>query len=134
MGKLEFDFREGLDKDNIIYKRKGFDWKHCIYYFGYLFFAWGYTVAFFALFQFAYVNHEPVAFPIYIALWLAFMIALIVVAAVNLVNYGKQKKIKQARKAAEKQRLEQHAHGLEHMPTNVEMVNQRRDEKDTLVS
>jgi hypothetical protein len=130
MGKLEFDFREGLDKDHIVYKKKGFDCKHCIYYLMYLLFTWGYTVAFFALFQYAYTNHELVAFPIYIALWLLFIVALTTIAIINLVKYQRNKVIKKAKKLEENR-----PHQIEHQPTNehkaIEMG--KKDEKDNLV-
>jgi hypothetical protein len=136
MGKLEFDFREGLDKDHIVYRKKGFDFKHCMYYIGYLLFTWGYTVAFFALFQFAYTNHEEVAFPIYIALWLLFMIVLTTIAVINLVKAHRNKEIKRAKKQAELHGVQHH--GVENMPTNhdgkgIELTAKGREEKDQLV-
>jgi hypothetical protein len=137
MGKLEFDFREGLDKDHIVYKRKGFSWKHCVYYLSYLLFTWGYAVAFFALFQFVYTNFEPVAFPIYIALWLAFVIALIIVAVINLIHSNQAKRIKVAKREAENKHAAVHPHHVDH-PTgiegrNIEMGIQRVQEGDQLV-
>jgi hypothetical protein len=137
MGKLEFDFREGLDKDHIVYRKKGFDCKHCIYYLGYLLFTWGYTVAFFALFQYVYTNHEPVAFPIYVSLWLAFLIFFFINAVRVLRNYQDVKKIKKANKEAEARKL-QGQHGIDYQPTNenhprgIEMAV--KTEKDNLVS
>jgi hypothetical protein len=126
MGKIEFDFREGLDKDHIVYKRSGFHWTHCVYYIGYLLFTWGITVAFFALFQFVYTNYEPVAFPIYIALWLAFVISIIIVAVMNLVNYKKTKHVRKAKKDAERKKS---------MSQGIEMIQQKKPEEgDNLVN
>jgi hypothetical protein len=136
MGKLEFDFREGLDKEHIVYKRKGFSWKFCVYYFAYLFFTWGYVVAFFALFIYAYTNNEPVAFPIYLSLWLAFVVAIIIVAIINMLNYKKVKKVKLVTVEVENQKIVNQPYPNEHptgIQNNIEMVNQRPHEGDTLI-
>jgi hypothetical protein len=91
MSKLEFDFRMGLNKDHIVYKHKGINWQHCIYYFGYLTFTWGYVVACFALFQYVYINYEPIAFPLYIVLWLVFVLTIVGIAIANLRRYNQAK-------------------------------------------
>ena len=62
MTKIEYDFREGLDRDHIIYKKSGYDWDFCIKYILYLLATFLFTAGWYALFHYAYINHETTAF------------------------------------------------------------------------
>ena len=91
MVKVIYDFREGMEREAMVYKKKP-NVTHGFYYFFYLLLTWGWTVAWFSLFQYAYLNHESIAFWVYIAFWLAFAISIIVVGAINIVKYKDRKK------------------------------------------
>jgi hypothetical protein len=95
MGKIIYDFREGLDQEKIIYKKTGWDCLSFVYYLGYMLFTWAFAAGWFALFQYSYINHEPVAFWVYIACWLVFMIVLILILGRNLYKDYKLKSKKE---------------------------------------
>jgi heme exporter protein D len=92
MAKVIYDFREGLEKEKIVYKKKKRDPVHDCYFLLYLLATWAWIVGWFALFLFAYTIHEFTAFWIYIAFWLAFVISFIIIAVLNIVE-SKNKKI-----------------------------------------
>lgn len=94
MAKPIYDFREGLEKENIVYKKKKREPIHGLYYFLYLMATWAWTVGWFALFLYAYTNHEFIAFWVYIAFWLAFAISFIIIATLNIMESNKKKKEK----------------------------------------
>jgi type VI protein secretion system component VasK len=104
MGKVEYDFREGLDQEKIVYKKESFDCKSCFYYFLCLMVCWIYTAGWFALFHYAYINHEPIAFWVYIGCWLAFALSLLTIIIVNLSKHYHRKNLKKAELAREMER------------------------------
>ncbi len=104
MVKAVYDFREGLEKDKIVYKNDKWDWKGCFYYLLYLFATWGWAVAWFAVFQTAYIFNEKTAFWIYIGLWFAFIITIITIYMVNLIRFYKKKSDKKKRLEEEVER------------------------------
>jgi magnesium-transporting ATPase (P-type) len=93
MTKVIYDFREGLEREKIVYKKKKRNSVHDCYYVLYLLGTWAWTVAWFSLFLYAYTQHEFTAFWIYIAFWLAFVISFIIIAVLNIVNSRKKKEI-----------------------------------------
>lgn len=104
MGKVEYDFREGLDQEKLIYKNKSWDWRSFLGYIGYLLFTWTVMAAFFALFFYAYIYHPDTAFWVYIGVWLAFAVALLTVIITNLALHYKAKKDKKERRHMEEER------------------------------
>lgn len=90
MGKVVYDFREPIESEKRVYKKEGVNWKEAFYYLGFLLLTWGYTVGFFALFQYAYIIHEPVAFWVYCGIWLAFTIALLIIIIINICSYKEE--------------------------------------------
>jgi type VI protein secretion system component VasK len=104
MGKVIYDFREGLDQEKIVYKKTGWDCLSLIYYLGYMLFTWAFAAAWFALFQYSYINHEPIAFWVYIACWLVFMIVLIYILGRNLYKDHKLNSEKEKKLVAETER------------------------------
>ncbi len=91
MGKTIYDFREGLEKDKIIYKKTSFSCKYAIYYILYLLLTWAWMAGWYALFHIAYTYNEITAFWTYIGFWLFFNIILIGFIIRNLaVYYGKR--------------------------------------------
>lgn len=112
MVKVTYDFREGLDSEKIVYRNTSMDCKSVIYYILYLIFAWSWVVAFFALFHYAYIYHEPTAFWAYIGVWIAFCIFLGAIIVFNLIHHYKTKRInneKRAIKDAERKQIELNA-------------------------
>ena len=99
MVKVVYDFREGLDREKIIYKDTSCDCRSCMYYILYLLFTWIYCGGFFALFHYSYINYEPTAFWVYTAIWFAFIVFLLTIIIYNLIHQRAKKK---TRKAEEK--------------------------------
>ena len=104
MVKIEYDFREGLDRDHIIYKKKGYDCKFCCYYVLYLIATYAFTAGWYALFHYAYINDEPTAFWVYIAFWLAWVILIVTIAVANLMVHYRNKRARKAKEAEEEER------------------------------
>ncbi len=111
MTRIEYDFREGLDKDQIIYKKAGRDWNFCCKYILYLLATYLFTAAWYALFHYAYINHERTAFWVYIAFWLLWVLLIVSVAITNLCIHYRNKRIKKAKELeeTEKRKLEEEA-------------------------
>ena len=91
MGKIVYDFREGLDKEKIVYKNETWNVKYRFYYILYMLATWIFTAAWFGLFQYSYINHEATAFWVYIGCWLAFMVVLLGIISYNLCVYYSNK-------------------------------------------
>ncbi len=104
MTKIEYDFREGLDRDHIIYKKSGYDWDFSWKYILYLIATYVYTAAWFALFHYAYITNEPTAFWTYIAFWLLWVILIVSIAVSNLIIHYRNKRIRKAKEAEEEER------------------------------
>jgi amino acid permease len=104
MGKVVYDFREGLDLEKIVYKNDGINWKECIYYTLCIIGCWVYTAGWFALFHYAYINSEPTAFWIYVGIWLGFAIFLVIVIGYNLGAHYHRKAIKKIEQEKENER------------------------------
>jgi hypothetical protein len=116
MGKIVYDFREGLDQEKIVYKNTSMDCKAIFGYAGYLILTWIWAIGWFALFQYAYINHEPVAFWVYCGIWLAFVAALLSVITYNLVVYYNKKDMKiKKRLEEEAKKAEKDKHEREEM-------------------
>jgi hypothetical protein len=115
MGKVEYDFREGLEKEKIVYKNNRWNYDEFFLYLLVVLVAWSWAAGWFALFFYAYIYNEPIAFWVFIACWLAFVAALITVSVVNLCRHYAEKK----RKEADKKRLqreEEELHKKAHKP------------------
>ncbi len=96
MGRIEYDFRDGLDKDHLIYKKKGNDCKFCCYYLLYLLATYINCALWYALFHYAYINHEPIAFWVYVGCWLFWVLTIVVVAIINLcIHHSHKKKLRE---------------------------------------
>lgn len=114
MGKIEYDFREGLEKDKIIYINDKRDWGGLFFYFCYILFAWSWAIANFSLWYYAYIYHEPTAFWIFVGIWLGFIVFLITVSLVNIHRYNRKKEMKLKQKLNdEKQKDESHKQKME---------------------
>jgi type VI protein secretion system component VasK len=139
MGKIVYDFREGLDQEKIVYKSSGWDWSAICGYGGYLILTWIWACGFFALFQYAYINHEPVAFWVYIGIWLAFVALLLTVIIYNLGTYYSNKALKkklreeeELKKADKDRREREEMKKREENKLMNEVVTTRHNENDKL--
>lgn len=97
----QFDFREGMLLEKVVYKDTSCDWKSRCLYALTLITTWAWGVAWFALFFYLYIFHQKIAFWIYIAVWLVFAISLIVNAIIQLQSA-------KSRKLHKKQMREEH--------------------------
>jgi type VI protein secretion system component VasK len=97
MGKVQYDFRLGINQDRIVYKNDKWDWKSTMYYLLYMLFTWAYLVGWFCAFEYSYINHQRIAFWVYIGCWLAFIGVFISFAIINLAKAHQKKKKKQAK-------------------------------------
>lgn len=139
MGKIVYDFREGLDQEKIVYKNTGWDCGAIFGYIGYLILTWIWACGFFALFQYAYINHEPVAFWVYVGIWLFFVTILLTVIIYNLCAYYNNKaQKKRMREEEELKKADKDRHEREEMKKREEnkMINEvvttRHNENDKL--
>jgi hypothetical protein len=98
----KYDFREGLEKEKIIYVNKFWDWRSFLSYIGYMLFTWGFVVGWFILFQYAFINHPLISVWVYGFCWLTFIIITVTILISNLVKHRNAK----MRKKREAQRLE----------------------------
>jgi hypothetical protein len=78
MGKLEYDFREGLDGTKRVYHDDR--WCNCVEfwgYIGYLLATWCWMAGWFALFLHAWLEDRVVTFWVFVGVWFGFLIFLI---------------------------------------------------------
>ena len=78
MGKIEYDFREGLDGTKRVYSDKrscncGEFWAYA----GWLIGTWIYAAGFFALFLWAWLKDRYITFWVFVGVWFSFMFFLI---------------------------------------------------------
>jgi hypothetical protein len=99
MAKIEYDFRQGLDRDHIIYKKTSYDWKFLVQYIFYLILTYAFIAGWFALFHFAYINNEKISFWVYIGFWLVWVSSIISIAVNNLRIHYKNKRIRKMKEA-----------------------------------
>lgn len=108
MGKVEYDFREGLDGSKRVY----YDERYCNCsefwgYIGYLAATWIWAAGWFALFLHAWLTDRKATFWAFIGIWFAFLIFLIGGFILpNLFRYYKQKAEKNRIKELEKKKKE----------------------------
>jgi hypothetical protein len=105
MGRIVYDFREGLDQEKIVYKNTSWNLKHGFYYILYMLATWGWAAGWFALFQYAYINNEPIAFWVYIGCWLLFMVIMCSIIFTNLFRHYAAKERKRVFREEEAHKL-----------------------------
>ena len=96
MTEAKWDFREGLLLQKANYKDEGCKFGEGIFFFGVIFLTQIWGLAWFCLFFWMYIYHRPVSFWIFIGVFLAHFILLIIIGAYNIFsskNKKKQKKI-----------------------------------------
>jgi hypothetical protein len=111
MGKIEYDFREGLDGTKRVYHDDR--WCNCVEfwgYIGYLLATWIWMAGWFALFLHAWLEDRVVTFWVFVGVWFGFLIFLIGGFMIpNLCKYYKERserrKIKEAARLAKEKNL-----------------------------
>lgn len=102
MGKIVYDFREGLEPEKLIFKEETHRCREATYYSLYLLLCWSYACGWYALFHWAYINYEDITFWVLVGCWLAFVIIFIIIHIVNICIH-KKKKAEKKRHELEKQ-------------------------------
>jgi len=105
MGKIIYDFREGIDKEKIIYRNTSCDWASFFKWTGSVLLAYIWTCAWFALFNYAYINHAKTVFWTNTMIWIAFVIFFIARCVyVYIRHYNRKNKIKREKLLKEKEK------------------------------
>jgi len=103
MGKIVYDFRDGLEPEKLIFKENQHKLREAIYWLLYLLLDWTYACGWYALFHWAYINYEDTAFWVFSISWIVFVLIFIINAIVNLIRNSNKRKLK---KLEAKNRLE----------------------------
>jgi hypothetical protein len=134
MGKVIYDFREGLDKEKIIYNNTSFDCASFWKFVGFVLLSWGWMVGWFALFQFSYIFHPKTAFWVYVIVWLVVIVFFIAWVTYFLVAHYKKKN-----KARRVRQMKEDAENKEKLDTKqkndldgIELQNYRNTEQEFL--
>ena len=99
----QYDFREGMLLEKVVYKDDSIDIKSRILYVCCIILTWCWGCAWFALFFWAYIFHEEIAFWVFIAVWLIHFIIVVIFAAHTLISARNHKREKKERKEKEEQ-------------------------------
>ena len=105
MSEPMYDFRDGILLEKVIYKDNSCNFLYVLYYIGCLLLTWIWGSAWFALFFYSYVYHEPVAFIVFIVIWGTFMIIVIVIGFLTIQRSKSEKKRKREEKEERERQL-----------------------------
>ena len=94
MGKIIYDFREGLEREKLVFRENTHYCKEYTFWALYLLLDWTYACAWYALFHWFYINYEYIAFWTLAGIWIVFIIIFILNAIINLVKNKRNKKHK----------------------------------------
>jgi len=97
----QYDFREGMLLEKVIYKDDSCKAGEGFLYIGCLLLTWCWGMAWFALFFWMYIFHEKIAFWIFIVVWLVHFIIIVIVGAYTLIK-SKNDKIRKRREREER--------------------------------
>jgi len=100
MGKIVYDFREGLEPEKLIFKENTHRCREFTYWLLYLLLCWTYACGWYALFHWAYINYEDITFWVLSMSWIVFVLIFIIVAIVNLRTNSQMRKKKKAEQMA----------------------------------
>ena len=98
MTEANWDFREGLLQQKANYKDEGCKFGEGLFFFGAIILTWVWGIAWFSLFFWMYIYHRPVSFWIFIGVFLAHFILIIIVGDYNIISSKKKKKQKKIEK------------------------------------
>ena len=96
MTEAKWDFREGLLLQKAHYKDESCKFGEGILFFGAIILTWIWGLAWFCLFFWMYIYHQPVSFWIFIGVFLVHFITLIIIGVYTIIsskNKKRQKKI-----------------------------------------
>jgi cell division protein FtsB len=96
MTEAKWDFREGLLLQKAHYKDESCKFGEGILFFGVIILTWIWGLAWFCLFFWMYIYHQPVSFWIFIGVFLVHFITLIIIGVYTIIsskNKKRQKKI-----------------------------------------
>jgi len=128
----QYDFREGMLLEKVVYKDDSCKAGEGFLYFGCLLLTWCWGMAWFALFFWMYIFHENIAFWIFIGVWLIHFIIIVIVGAYTLIKSKndkiKKKQLKEERAEQEKKiedarKKRQHPEKLENYNQNNVNIN-----------
>ena len=97
-----YDFRDGILLEKVVYKDNSCNFLYVLYYIGCLLLDWIWGGAWFALFFYAYIFHEKVAFIVLIVIWCVFMIFVIIIGFLTIQRSKSEKKRKREEKEERK--------------------------------
>ncbi len=98
---IKFDFREGIDIDKIVYKNTRTRWEHAIYYFLCMLLTWVYAFGFLWLNFYLYANYENVVKWVFIGVWIAVVLSIVIRGGIILAEYYSKKWEKETMKLEE---------------------------------
>lgn len=98
MGKIVYDFREGLEPEKLIFKENKHKCKETTLWFLYLLLCWSYACGWYALFHWAYINYEDIAFWVLSISWIVFVLIFVINSIINLKRNSNRKKLKKLEK------------------------------------
>ena len=96
MTEAKWDFREGLLLQKATYKDESCKFGEGFLFFGVIILTWIWGLAWFSLFFWMYIYHQPVSFWIFIGVFLVHFITLIIIGVYTIIsskNKKRQKKI-----------------------------------------
>lgn len=91
----QYDFRDGILLEKVLYKDTSLNCGKNLLYILLLILTWCWGAAWFALFFYAYINHERVTFWVFIACWLMFAAVVVSFGFINIIVSKNQKLQKQ---------------------------------------
>ncbi len=105
MGKIIYDFREGLEPEKLIFKENTHRCKESIYWLLYLLLCWTYACGWYALFHWSYINYEDTAVWVIGITWCVFVFGFLINAFVNLQMNKKNKLLKKEKREKEEKQV-----------------------------
>ena len=107
MSEPMYDFRDGILLEKVVYKDDSFNCVYILYYLGCLVLTLMWGSGWFALFFYAYIFHEQVAFIVFIVVWCVFMIIVIVIGILTIQKSKAAKRRKQEQKEERERQLKE---------------------------
>jgi len=131
MGKIVYDFRDGLEPEKLIFKENTHKCKESTYWILYLLLDWIYACGWYALFHWAYINYEDISFWVLGISWIVFVLAFIINSIINLKINSNAKKERKLKELEEQEKMNVHIknqteHNFEEPRTDRNKIEQER--------
>ena len=131
MSEPLYDFRDGILLEKVVYKDTSCNFGYVLLYLACLLLTWIWGSAWFALFFYSYIYHEKVAFIVFLSVWGAFALIVIVIGFLTIQRSKNQKaqkaKMKEEREMqlkaihdAKKRRNENQRNNFDEINTNAD--------------